>query len=122
MEARDDIDLPAPSPTPTTPIVTSPELDILMKLRKNIWSHNPNPKYTRALNYVYLSTSYVSFVSAMDSMSITKPTCEAMIDPNWRQEMVEEICALHSNNIWDIVTLPPNKTNVRSRLVYTVKV
>ncbi|PNX72502.1 hypothetical protein L195_g028394 [Trifolium pratense] len=37
---------------------------------------------------------------------------EAMVDPNWRQAMVEETAALHSNNTWDIVSLPPDKTTV----------
>jgi transposase InsO family protein len=119
---RDDIDPPAPSPTPIVPPATSPELDLPIALRKGIRSHNPNPKYVCALNYDRLSTSYVSFVSALDSVSIPKSTGEAMTDPNWRQAMVEEMTALHSNNTWDIVPLPPDKTTVGCRWVYTVKI
>lgn len=55
-------------------------------------------------------------------MSIHKSTGEAMTDPNWDQVMVEEMIVLHSNNTWDIITLPPDKTTVRCQWVYTVKV
>jgi hypothetical protein len=61
-------------------------------------------------------------MSALDSVSIPKSTGEAMTNANWRQAMVEEMAALHSNNTWDIVPLPPNKTTVVCRWVYTVKV
>lgn len=55
-------------------------------------------------------------------MSIPKSTGETMTDSNWRQVMVEEMDALHSNNAWDIVTLPLNKTTVGCQWTYTMKV
>lgn len=55
-------------------------------------------------------------------MSIPKSTGEAMTDPNWRQARVEEMAVLHSNNTWNIVTLPSDKATVGYRWVYTVKV
>ncbi|GAU43000.1 hypothetical protein TSUD_188740 [Trifolium subterraneum] len=113
----------APSPAPIDPPATSPAPEHPIALRKGIRSsRHPNPKYACVLNYDRLSTSYVSFVSALDSVSIPKSTGEAMADPNWRQAMVEEMAALHSNNTWDIVSLPPDKTTVGCRWVYTVKV
>ena len=36
--------------------------------------------------------------------------------------MVDEIAALHSNGTWDLVSLPPGKSTVGCRWVYTVKV
>ena len=36
--------------------------------------------------------------------------------------MVEEIDALSSNGTWELVTLPPSKSSVGCRWVYTVKV
>lgn len=60
-------------------------------------------------------------MSALDFVSIPKSIGEAMTDPNWHQEMVEEMDALHSNSTWDIVTLPPDTTIVGCRWVYTVK-
>jgi len=32
-----------------------------------------------------------------------------MVDPGWRQAMVEEMTALHSNDTWELVPLPPDK-------------
>lgn len=91
-------------------------------LQKGIWSHHPNPKYASILNYDRLSTSYVSFVSAMDFVSIPKSICGVMTDPNCRQTMVKEMDALYSNNTWDIITLPLLKTTLGCRWVYIVKV
>lgn len=81
---RDDIDPPASSPAPTAPFVTSPAHELPIALRKGTRSCNPNPIYACVLNYDRLSTSYVSFVSALDSVSIPKSTGEAMADANWR--------------------------------------
>jgi hypothetical protein len=55
-------------------------------------------------------------------VSIPKTTGEAMSDPRWRQAMVDEMSALHSNGTWDLVPLPDGKTTVGCRWVYTVKV
>ncbi|RVW79573.1 Retrovirus-related Pol polyprotein from transposon TNT 1-94 [Vitis vinifera] len=40
----------------------------------------------------------------------------------WRQAMVDEMAALHSNGTWDLVVLPSGKSTVCCRWVYTVKV
>nr|CAN82683.1 hypothetical protein VITISV_000483 [Vitis vinifera] len=40
----------------------------------------------------------------------------------WRQAMVDEMTALHSNGTWDLVVLPSSKSTVGCRWVYTVKV
>ncbi|RVX09440.1 Retrovirus-related Pol polyprotein from transposon RE2 [Vitis vinifera] len=40
----------------------------------------------------------------------------------WRQAMVDEMAALHSNGTWDLIVLPTNKSTIGCRLVYTVKV
>ena len=49
---------------------------------------------------------------SLDSVSITKTTGEAMSDPGWRQAMVDEMAALHSNGTWDLVPLPDGKTTL----------
>lgn len=81
-------------------------------MQKVIRSHNPHPKYAYVLNYDCLSTSYVSFVSALEYAFICKSTSETMTDPNWRQEMVEEMVALHLNNTCAIATLTSEKTTM----------
>ncbi|RVW91956.1 Retrovirus-related Pol polyprotein from transposon RE1 [Vitis vinifera] len=40
----------------------------------------------------------------------------------WRQAIVDEMAALHSNGTWDLVVLPSGKSTVGCRWVYTVKV
>ncbi|RVW30164.1 Retrovirus-related Pol polyprotein from transposon TNT 1-94 [Vitis vinifera] len=49
-------------------------------------------------------------------------TPEALSHPGWRQAMVDEMAALHSNGTWDLVVLPSGKSTVGCRWVYTVKV
>ncbi|RVW66755.1 Retrovirus-related Pol polyprotein from transposon RE2 [Vitis vinifera] len=51
-----------------------------------------------------------------------KSTPEALSHPGWRQAMVDEMTALHSNDTWDLVVLPSGKSTVGCRWVYTVKV
>ncbi|RVW65211.1 Retrovirus-related Pol polyprotein from transposon RE1 [Vitis vinifera] len=51
-----------------------------------------------------------------------KSTSEALSHPGWRQAMVDEMAALHSNGTRDLVSLPPGKSTVGCRWVYTVKV
>ncbi|RVW99855.1 Retrovirus-related Pol polyprotein from transposon TNT 1-94 [Vitis vinifera] len=47
---------------------------------------------------------------------------EALSHPGWRQAMVDEMAALHSNGTWDLVVLPSGKSTVGCRWVYAVKV
>ncbi|RVW99273.1 Retrovirus-related Pol polyprotein from transposon RE2 [Vitis vinifera] len=51
-----------------------------------------------------------------------KSTHEALSHPGWRQAMVDEMAALHSNGTWDLVVLPSGKSTVGCRWVYAVKV
>ena len=46
---------------------------------------------------------------------------EALSHPGWRQAMVNEMDALHSNGTWDLIVLPSGKSTVGCRWVYTVK-
>ena len=45
----------------------------------------------------------------------------ALFHPDWKHAMIEEMIALHSSGIWDLVTLPVAKTHVGCR-VYTLKI
>lgn len=71
--------------------------------------------------YVRLSRSYVS-CNALDFVPIPKTIGEAMTDPDWHQAMLEKMTTLHSNEIWEIVLLHPNKTTMDCRWVYTLKI
>ena len=70
--------------------------------------------YTQVYGYDYGST--------ISSVSLPKNTNEALSHPSWRQAMVDEMAALHSTGIWDLVVLPFGKFSVGCRWVYIVKV
>ncbi|RVW31085.1 Retrovirus-related Pol polyprotein from transposon RE1 [Vitis vinifera] len=74
------------------------------------------------LSYHRLCSSYSAFVSTLSSVSLPKSTNEALCHPGWQQAMVDELTALHSNGTWDLVSLPPSKSTIGCRWVYTVKV
>ena len=114
----DSLPIPSASPAPTLP---SPN-DLPIAVRKGTRStRNPHPIYN-FLSYHRLSSPYSAFVSAISSVSLPKSTHEALSHPGWRQAMVDEMAALHSNGTWDLVVLPPGKSTVGCRWVYAVKV
>ncbi|RVW52778.1 Retrovirus-related Pol polyprotein from transposon RE2 [Vitis vinifera] len=55
-------------------------------------------------------------------IAVSESTHEALSHPGWRQAMVDEMAALHSNGTWDLVVLPSGKSTVGCRWVYAVKV
>ncbi|RVW28752.1 Retrovirus-related Pol polyprotein from transposon RE1 [Vitis vinifera] len=114
----DSLPIPSASPAPALP----PSADLPIALRKgNRSTRNPHPIYN-FLSYHRLSSPYSAFVSAISSVSLPKSTPEALSHPGWRQAMVDEMAALHSNGTWDLVVLPSGKSTVGCRWVYTVKV
>ncbi|RVW51296.1 Retrovirus-related Pol polyprotein from transposon RE1 [Vitis vinifera] len=114
----DSLPIPSASPAPALP---SPN-DLPIAVRKGTRStRNPHPIYN-FLSYHRLSSPYSVFVSAISSVSLPKSTHEALSHPGWRQAMVDEMAALHSNGTWDLVVLPPGKSTVGCRWVYAVKV
>ncbi|RVX09376.1 Retrovirus-related Pol polyprotein from transposon TNT 1-94 [Vitis vinifera] len=114
----DSLPIPSASPAPALP---SPH-DLPIAVRKGTRStRNPHPIYN-FLSYHRLSSPYSAFVSAISSVSLPKSTHEALSHPGWRQAMVDEMAALHSNGTWDLVVLPPGKSTVGCRWVYAVKV
>ncbi|RVW55533.1 Retrovirus-related Pol polyprotein from transposon RE2 [Vitis vinifera] len=114
----DSLPIPSASPAPALP---SPN-DLPIAVRKGTRSTcNPHPIYN-FLSYHRLSSPYSAFVSVISSVSLPKSTHEALSHPGWRQAMVDEMAALHSNGTWDLVVLPSGKSTVGCRWVYAVKV
>ncbi|RVW96833.1 Retrovirus-related Pol polyprotein from transposon TNT 1-94 [Vitis vinifera] len=112
--------LPIPSASPASAL-PSPN-DSPIAVRKGTRStRNPHPIYN-FLSYHRLSSPYSAFVSAISSVSLPKSTHEALSHPGWRQAMVDEMAALHSNGTWDLVVLPSGKSTVGCRWVYAVKI
>ena len=46
---------------------------------------------------------------------------DALTDPKWKDDVFEEMTALHKNNTWELVELPKGKEIVGCKWVYTVK-
>ena len=102
------------APSSTKPILLSP-VDLPIAIRKGTRSSsNPHLIYN-FLTYHHLSSPYSAFVSTLSSVSVPKTVHEALSHPDWKQAMVEEMTALHSNGTWDLVTLPTGKTLVGCR-------
>ena len=96
--------------------------DLPIAIRKGTCStSNPHPVYN-FLSFHHLSLPYFVFVSTLSSVSTPKSTSEALSHPGWKQVMAEEMDTLYSNDTWELVALPPDKSLVGCRWVYTVKV
>ncbi|RVW97585.1 Retrovirus-related Pol polyprotein from transposon TNT 1-94 [Vitis vinifera] len=113
--------LPIPSASPAPALPSPNDLPIAVRKGTRSTTRNPHPIYN-FLSYHRLSSPYSAFVSAISSVSLPKSTHEALSHPGWRQAMVDEMAALHSNGTWDLVVLPPGKSTVGCRWVYAVKV
>ncbi|QHO14032.1 Retrovirus-related Pol polyprotein [Arachis hypogaea] len=107
-----------PSLDPSSGVSSSPPIALRQGTRS---TRNPNPIYN-FLSYHRLSSSHYAFTSSLSSVSIPKTTAEALSHPGWRQAMIEEMSALHSTGTWDLVPLPPGKSTVGCRWIYTIKV
>jgi len=59
-------------------------------------TRNPHPIYN-FFSYHRLSSPLSAFLSSLSSVSIPKTVNEALSDPRWRQAMIDEMIALHSN-------------------------
>lgn len=59
------------------------------------------------LRYHHLSSPYYVSMSHLSSVSILKIAREALSDSGWCQAMTDKKDALHSNGIWELVSLPP---------------
>ncbi|RVW96895.1 Retrovirus-related Pol polyprotein from transposon RE1 [Vitis vinifera] len=111
---------PIPPISPTPALSSTDHLPIALR-KGNRSTRNPHPIYN-FLSYHRLFSSYSAFVSTLSSIYLPKSTSEALSHPGWRQAMVDEMAALHSNGTWDLVSLPLGKFTVGCRWVYTVKV
>ena len=84
-------------------------------------TRNPSPHYV-SLSYHRLSPSYYYCLSSLSSVSLPKTAGDAFAHPGWKQAMLDEMSALQSSRTWNLVPLPPGKSVVGFRWVFTVKV
>jgi len=106
---------------PSSPASTV-EPDLPVVIRKGIRStHNPSPHYT-ALSYHRLSQPFYACLSSISSVSIPKSVGDALAHPGWRQAMLDELNALQTSGIWELISLPYGKSVVGCRWVFAIKV
>lgn len=83
---------PPPLPDPTT--------DVPIAIHKGIRpTRNPSPHYIDLCNH-RLSPLHYTCLSPLSSVSIPKSPGEALSHPEWRQAMIDEMCALQSSDTW----------------------
>ncbi|XP_068317167.1 uncharacterized protein [Pyrus communis] len=76
---------------------------------------------TDVIDYSKVSSSFATFLSAINEAREPQSFQEANLHSEWRNAMAEELQALHENNTWTIVKLPKGKKAVGSRWVYKTK-
>ncbi|RVW31012.1 Retrovirus-related Pol polyprotein from transposon TNT 1-94 [Vitis vinifera] len=115
----DSLPIPSASPAPALP---SPN-DLPIAVRKGTRSTRNPSSY---LQFFELFIDYLHPILLLfllyPLVSLPKSTHEVLSHPGWRQAMVDEMAALHSNGTWDLVVLPSGKSTVGCHWVYVVKV
>jgi len=106
----------SPSSNPSPPS----DLDMPIALRKGKRSCTSHP-ISNFVSYDHLSPAFSSFISAINSPTIPTNIHDALSRPGWKSAMDDEMCALQATGTWELVPLPPGKTVVGCKWVYTVK-
>ncbi|KAK9049228.1 hypothetical protein SSX86_031804, partial [Deinandra increscens subsp. villosa] len=75
----------------------------------------------KVVNYANLSHDNFCFVAQLNKESEPKHYFQAAKSPNWISAMNDEIEALHRNNTWDLVELPPGRKTVGCKWIYKIK-
>ena len=98
---------PSPSPPPNP---NPPPIQHTMRTRSKNNIVKPNPKFAN------LATKPTPLKPI-----IPKTVVEALLDPNWRQAMCDEINAQTRNGTFDLVPPAPNQNVVGCKWVFTLK-
>ncbi|CAN1753617.1 Retrovirus-related Pol polyprotein from transposon TNT 1-94 [Linum perenne] len=96
------------------------DLDVPIARRKGVRTCTSHP-VERWVSYGNLSRSYQAFSTNLDSMKIPNNLQEALLVPEWKQAVMEEIKALEKNKTWTIETLPTGKKTVDCKWIFAIK-
>ncbi|RVW35217.1 Retrovirus-related Pol polyprotein from transposon TNT 1-94 [Vitis vinifera] len=85
--------------------------------------YHRRPRVAAPLPFAEAPADSLPIPSASPAPALPSPDdLPIAIRKGWRQAMVDEMAALHSNGTWDLVVLPSGKSTVGCRWVYAVKV
>ena len=106
-------------PLPESPVITS-DLDLPIALRKGKRSTTAHP-ISHFISYDHLTPSFHQFALSLSSMSLPRSYKEVLNNSAWKVAMDEEMVALLSRGIWDLVTPSIGSDIVGYRWVFIVK-
>ena len=97
--------------------------DYHCQLSSHIKSNDTNVLYplSSCLNYNRLSLSHMKYVLAVSINKEPHSYNKAVVFPEWRKAMTEEIKALEQNKTWEVVDPPQGKKPIGCRWVYKIK-
>lgn len=94
--------------------------NVPIALRKGVRTCTKHP-IGNFVSYKTLSPSYQAFVSVIDNIQIPRTIQEALIDPDWKKAVQDEINALVKNGTWTVTKLPTGKKPVGCKWIFTIK-
>ena len=104
-------------PASSVPDVTL-ELPIALRKRPRTCTTHPSSNF---VSYEQLSATHRAFVTSISTISVPKSVMEALAHPDWKAAMDAEMTALSDTGTWELTSLPPGKSVVGCRWIYTVK-
>lgn len=63
----------------------------------------------------------MAFVGNLDGIQVPNSVYEALIKPEWKEAILEEIHALEKNGTWELSNLPSGKHPVGCKWIFTIK-
>ncbi|EXB70633.1 hypothetical protein L484_023818 [Morus notabilis] len=73
------------------------------------------------ISYGKLSSNHRAFVSNLDRIQVPNSIQEALLIPQWKEAILEEIRALEKNGTWVMSELPSGKRPVGCKWIFTIK-
>ena len=73
------------------------------------------------VSYEKLSLSYKAFATALTEINIPKSIQEALVQPEWKKAVMEEVNALEKNKTWEYSKMLAGKKLVGCKWVFAVK-
>lgn len=115
------------SPIHISPIPEHEELPLAQRRVPRVNAGKPPSRYcyehdiAKYVSYSSVSPAYRTFITSLQTISISKDWRCAKQDPKWNDAMKEELLALQKNKTWELVHLPEGEKVVGCKWVFTVK-